>query len=348
MVLKIQLPRLVDISASILRAVGTPEYDARVVAGSLVRAEARGQSSHGVRRLDTYVQRIQAGLIRVGTSPTTVLETSGVAVLDAGAGFGHVAGIRAMELCTDKARNGGIGAVAVRNSTHFGIASVFAERATESDCIGIATTNGAAWMPPVGAKSAVLGTNPIAIAVPGPAKVSFTLDMATGVVALGKILAARDSGERIPLGWALTRDGIPTTDSAAAADGLILPMAGPKGFGLALALEVLSAVLGGASVGQSAGSMYRTWDRSEDLGHFFVAILIDAFRPRKEFDDALRELVSQVRSAQPSQDSSPIWLPGEMEAERERSAEADGLPISETMRSSLERAAATAGLALTL
>ena len=311
-----------------------------------MRAEARGQSSHGVGRLDTYVRRIRASLIHPNAIPTVVSELAAVAVLDANAGFGHVAGLRAMDLCIAKAGEYGIGAVAVRNSSHFGIASIFAERASAQGHIGVATSNGPARMAPVGARTAVLGTNPIAVAVPGPPQAVFTLDMATSVVALGKILASRDAGQPIPEGWAISADGAATTDAAAAAEGTVLPLGGPKGFGLALVLEVLGAVLSGANAGQDAGSMYQTWDRAEGLGHFFVAISVSAFRDFGEFEDALSALIRQVHLAEPIRPGERVFVPGEIEAERERRAHEDGIALTGDMRTALERAAASAGTAL--
>ena len=334
---------------AILLSVGAGEQVATIVAASMVLAEARGQSSHGVARLATYVKRIQNGLIQPNAEPTIVHETGAVAVLDANAGFGHVAGLRAMELCVDKAHQFGVGVVSVRNSTHFGIASIFADHASARRCIGIATSNAAPRMAPPGACTPVLGTNPLAVAIPGSSGSAFTLDMATSVAALGKILAARDAGHSIPEGWALTADGATTTDAAvAASDGLILPLGGPKGFGLALVLEVLSAVLSGASAGQHAGSMYRTWNRPEDLGHFFLALSTVAFRPGQAYEESLDDLCSQVHSAQPIRAGDRTLLPGELEADRERDTRTRGIPLNRTLRMALENAAMAAGMDLPL
>lgn len=337
---------LEGLCASILESAGTSPAQSSIVAASLVRAEARGQPSHGVSRLVTYIKRIQAGLIDATSVPTVVSEAGAVAVLDGNNGFGHAVGMRAMELCVQKAQTYGIGAVAVRNSTHFGIASPFAEAAAAQGCIGLATTNGPPWMVPTGSKTRVLGTNPIAVAVPGSPGSSFTLDMATSVAALGKIIALGEAGTPIPAGWALDEEGQPTTEATVAAQGSLLPVGGPKGFGLALVFEVLSAVLSGAAVGREAGSMYRTWDRPERLGHFFLALSIAAFGPEEVFDSRLTTLLGDLRKAVPIEPGSRIYAPGEIEAERERGSARTGILLTHSLRTALEQAAEAANFDL--
>jgi LDH2 family malate/lactate/ureidoglycolate dehydrogenase len=329
---------------AILEAVGVDVQVAEVVARSLVTAEARGKSSHGIARLPTYVRRVKEKLIDPNAPPRVVTEGPATAVIDGGSGFGHYIGLRAMSIAVEKARTSGLGAVSVRNSTHFGIAALFAESAGREGYIGIATSNGPAWMAPPGTSTRILGTNPIAIAVPGAPGSAFVLDMATSVAALGKILALRDAKQPIPAGWALAPDGTPTTDSAVAADGLLLPFAGHKGFGLALVLEVLSAVLSGASVGQSAGSMYRSWDAPEGLGHFFLALSVEAFRARASYEEWLSELVEQVRSAEALDPTARVFLPGEIEAQRQLKAYEQGIRIERELEIALRRSAEAAGL----
>ena len=220
----------------ILEAVGTPLDPAAIVGRSLTAAELRGVSSHGVSRLPAYLRRVRAGLIKPAAEPEIVAETPASVTIDGGAGFGHAVGWHGMGLAMARAATEGIGAAAVRNSTHFGIAGFFAERAAAEGMVGIATSNGAALMAPPGTRTRVLGTNPIAIAIPARDGKPIILDMATSSAALGKILLARDAGTPIPGDWALDLDGSPTTDPAVAASGLLTPLGGHKGFGLALAL----------------------------------------------------------------------------------------------------------------
>lgn len=332
----------------ILRSAGVPSDQADQVARSLVLAELRGQASHGLVRLETYVKRLNAGLISKGLGPTLVSDVGALMIFDGHDGFGHVVGLHVMDACIERARATGVAAAAVRNSTHFGIAGVFALRAAAAGMIGLAASNGAARMPPVGTKTAVLGTNPLAIAIPASGSEPLLLDMATSATALGRIIVAKERGERIPEGWALTKDGAPTTDAAVALGGLILPMAGPKGFGLAIVLEVLSACLSGAAIGQRAGSMYNTWDRPEGLGHFFLAISVAATGRAEAFLNSIGELARQVHAAASVDGSAHGLLPGEIEAQRETASRRDGIEIEPTVRTSLRRLAGEAGVAWTL
>lgn len=326
----------------ILSAAGVPPDDAGDVAQHLVSAELRGHSSHGVSRLETYVRRLDAQLIRATAKPSIVCERSAAVLLDGNSGLGHVVGKRAMEAAIERARTNGIAAAGVRNSSHFGMAGMFALQAVEAGMIGIVTTNAAARMPPIGAKTPVLGTNPLAVAAPTRGEFPILLDMATSVAALGKVNEARDRGAVLAEGQALAQDGTPTTDPAAAIAGMLLPMAGPKGFGLAFALEILSAVLTGASVGRQAGSMYNTWDRPEGLGHFFVAISIEAFGATSTFLDRMQQLVDQMRAAEPIRAGDRVYLPGELEFIREKHAREHGIELSAAQAAMLERLTANA------
>jgi LDH2 family malate/lactate/ureidoglycolate dehydrogenase len=264
--------------------------------------------------------------------------------LDGGAGFGHAVGWQAMGMAMERARTQGLGAAAVRNSTHFGIAGLFAERAAVDGMIGVATSNGAALMAPPGTRTRVLGTNPLAIALPAVDAAPILLDMATSTAALGKILLARDAGTTIPGDWALAPDGTPTTDPAVAAGGLMAPLGGHKGFGLALALEGLSAALSGAAAGPEAGSMYRTWDRPENLGHFFLAVDPSAFGGADVFAATMVALASAVHGAEVVGDGGGALLPGEIERRRELTNRREGLAVTDAMAASLEEAAKLAGL----
>jgi LDH2 family malate/lactate/ureidoglycolate dehydrogenase len=328
----------------ILGAVGTPPDTATIVARSLTTADLRGVSSHGVSRLPAYLRRVQAGLIRPAARPEVVAETPASVTLDGGAGFGHASGWHAIGLAIERATTQGVAAAAVRNSTHFGIAGLFAERAAVSGMVGVATSNGAALMAPPGTRTRVLGTNPLAIALPLGDDVPIVLDMATSTAALGKILLARDAGSPIPGDWALDLNGTPTTDPAIAAGGLLTPLGGHKGFGLAFALEAVSAALSGASAGPDAGSVYRTWDRPEDLGHFFLAIDPRAFAGIEQFISTVRALAIAVHHAEPVGDGQGALLPGEIERRRETRARRDGLEVAPAMAASLEEAAKLAGM----
>ena len=331
-------------SERILAAVGTPAETAEIVARSLTTADLRGVMSHGVSRLPAYLRRVEAGLIKPAAQVKVIRESPASVTLDGGAGFGHAIGWRAMGMAIERAKMQGVAAAAVRNSTHFGIAGFFAERAAAEGMVGLATSNGAALMAPPGTKTRVLGTNPLAIALPSGAGAPIALDMATSTAALGKILLARDAGAAIPANWALDLEGNPTTDPTVAAGGLLAPLGGHKGFGLALALEALSAGLSDAAAGPGAGSMYRTWDRPENLGHFFLAIDPRAFAGVEVFNRILVALSDAVHQAEPVGEANGALLPGEIERHQEARARAEGLAVTPSLAASLEEAAKLAGL----
>jgi len=332
---------------TILEAVGMPSSGASVAAESLVRAEMRGQGSHGVMRLGTYVKRILAGLIDPRALPTRVRDCGALLVFDGGAGLGHVVGRHAMEACVERASETGLALAVVRNSSHFGIAGFFALQAAASGMIGMAMSNGPALMAPVGGKAPVLGTNPLAVAVPLRGQPPLLLDMATSAAALGKILQAQERGDAIPSTWALDSQGNPTTDPTEAAAARILqPLAGPKGFGLALVVEVLTAVLSGASFGRRAGSMYKSWDRPEDLGHAFAALNVGLLMPIEKYLDRMTDLAHQVRSSERSDARQQILLPGEPEARAEEQAAVDGILLQASQIRELRDLAAEVGAVL--
>ena len=321
---------------AILTAVDVPDEDAALVASSLVTAELRGQPTHGVMRLPTYVERIQHGLIDVAVPLIQVSETAATMLFDGNNGLGHVMGARARDSCIERAARTGLALAVVRRSSHFGTAGFFAQRAIDAGVIGFAATNTASLMAPVGALEAVLGTNPLAVAVPVRDGHPILLDMATSTTSLGAILQARENRRPIPDSWALGPDGRPTTDAdVAARTRLLQPSGGHKGFGLAFVVEVLTSVLGRAAVGREAGSMYNTWDRPENLGHVFAALDPSVGSPVEDFFDGMDRLMNQVLAAARADPAIHVYLPGEPEFARELERREGGISLPEARRQEL-------------
>jgi LDH2 family malate/lactate/ureidoglycolate dehydrogenase len=323
----VPIPTAEDLCFQILEALGVPGRDAGIVTNSLITADARGVSSHGISRLPVYAQRLQAGLINPTPDIKVIRDSPSAVLLDGANGFGHVVGARAMSTCLAKAGATGAAVAGVRQSTHFGTAGFFAQMATEEDMIGIVGSNGAPRMAAWGGRTSLLGTNPLAIAAPTGGSDPLLLDMATSAVALGKVILAAKRGEPIPTGWAMDIEGRPTTEAQAALDGLMLPLGGPKGSGLALMLDVLGGVLTGACFGMGIGSMYRDWDRSEGLGHVFIAIDIGRFLPIEEFKQRIDDLCAQVMGSDLAQGFDSIYLPGELEFLKERDHRTRGIQV---------------------
>lgn len=273
--------RLTSFVTKVLERIGVPSQDARTVADTLVEADLRGVHSHGVMRLPNYVQRIQAGLVRAAARLEVTVEGAAFARMDACNSLGQVASVAGMDLAIGKARGAGVGVVGVAHSTHFGAAAYYVMRAAAEQMIGIAITNTLPLMPPTGGAAAVVGNNPIAYAIPAGSHRPVVLDIATSIVARGKVQRAQGRGERIPLGWGVDRHGAPTERPEEVMNGgMLLPVGGHKGFGLAMVFDLLCGPLTGAGWSAGiAGLALPEHNRPQDVGHLFMALDVGRFRP---------------------------------------------------------------------
>ncbi|TQM13385.1 Ldh family oxidoreductase [Pseudonocardia kunmingensis] len=326
--------RLEEFCSRVLVAAGLPQTEAVVVAESLVAADLCGVGSHGVSRISDYLGRLDDGLIERRTRLEIVSETSTTALLDAGNGWGQVASARAVELAIGKAREHGSAWVGVRNSNHNGTGRYWVSRIAEAGMVGIAATNGSPVMAPFGSREPSLGTNPIAMGAPTRSGAPVVLDMATSSQARGKILLAAKNGEPIPEGWALTADGAPTTDAKQAWDGVLLPMAGPKGSGLAMMIDVLAGVLTGARFGAHMPRMYAD-PEPQRLGHFFAAVDIAAMTPMEEFLDRMHMREHETRDSAPAEGFTEVLMPGDVENRRASHRASAGIRLSPAIHEEL-------------
>jgi L-2-hydroxycarboxylate dehydrogenase (NAD+) len=339
--------------------VGVEERDACITADVLVAADLRGVASHGVGHLRRYVDGLRAGTIVACPQARVVAETPVTASLDAGAGLGPPASYRAMQRAIRKAAALGAGFVTVRNSNHFGIAGYYAMLALDHDCIGLAMTNASPKAVPTFGRHSVLGTNPIAVAAPAGRARPFVLDMATTTVALGKLEIAARLDRPVPEGWAVHGDGLPVQDPGRAlaefwsnAGGGLLPLGGAgealsgyKGYGLALWVEIFSAVLSGAAF--ATYTYPKTPDGTKlaaNIGHFFGAWRIDAFRPADEFRAAMDELQQVLKNAAKVPGQERIYIHGEKEYEAAERHLADGIPLAPRLAADLDALGRELGL----
>lgn len=334
--------------SAVFRSAGLSAEAAQVVAGSLVEADLRGIPSHGVLLVPMYLQRLRAGSVTTREQADVIIDLGAIAVLDAGNAMGQLTGDQAMALAVEKARRFGAGAVSVRHAFHFGGAFRYAAAAAAGDCIGIAAANTRPLMPAPGGAEAVTGNNPLAIAVPRVGAAPVILDMALSEAALGKIRLAARQGQPIPGHWATDAAGTPTTDPDAALAGLLLPAAGPKGYGLALMIDVLSGVLSGGAFGAGVKGLYADVRVPNDCAHFFVALAIAAFGDREKFADRMEELVSQVTGSRRAPGTERLLLPGQLEEERARLARANGVAIAGNVLAALADEARQLGVNLDL
>ncbi len=317
-----------------LEAVGVSREDAQVVADTLVFSDLRGVSSHGVARLATYVRRVKLGLINPRALPCVVRKTVSTALVDGGNGFGQVATVKAINLAIEMAGAAGVAVVGVRNSNHFGTAAYYAMVAVKAGMIGMVLSNAAPAMAPWGGTLAMLGTNPLAVGIPAREEPPILLDMSTSVAARGKIRLAARKGEMIPEGWALDSKGQPTRVPQEALTGTLLPISGPKGYGLALVIDLLAGLLTGSGFGRGVKAL-------DDLsgpvraGHFVAAVSVDAFADPVGFLADVDSLIREIRQCPRMAGVQRIYLPGEIEFERSVRLEREGIPLSHEVAADL-------------
>ncbi len=325
--------------ASVFTAIGCSEQDAALASDVLVSADARGIDSHGVARLAGYVRLFDNG--RLNTKPQVKIlhETPSTATLDGDRGLGLIVAPKAMEIACEKAALAGTGWVAVQNSNHFGIAGYHAMKALPSQMIGWAMTHAAPLVTPTFSKEKLLGTNPIAVAIPANEEPAFVADFASTAVAYGKLEILQRKGLDTPDGWVQDANGDPCNDAFAIKNGgALLPLGGDrehgshKGYGLGAIVDILSGVLSGANFGPwvppfaTAGFMQAGETVGNGTGHFLGAMRVDAFRPAEDFTNDMDKWIRRFRSAK-AVEGKQVLIPGDPERELEAIRRVDGIPL---------------------
>jgi LDH2 family malate/lactate/ureidoglycolate dehydrogenase len=316
-----------ELIAACFETLDIPRQDAEAVAEALVYANLREIDSHGFERVPVYMRRISAGLAGGSDRMTVISERGGLCCFDAGQGLGPAVGCKASDHAGDLARRHGIGLVSVRNSTNFGAAGFYALRLARAGLIGLVTTNAPKMMAPHGAAEPFLGSNPIAIGVPLGDRDEFVLDMSTTIVARGKIRRAQTLGEGLPPGLALDAGGRPTTEAAEALAGMLLPVGGPKGSGLSLAVTLLVGILAGADFDDEVASIYLDGDRVQNLGQLFLAIDPSGITDADAWSARVDGLVERLRNLRPQPGVDEVQYPGVGSASRARRRAAEGIPL---------------------
>ena len=328
-----------------LRSAGVNESDARATAEILVLTDTWGVFTHGTKNLRGYIRRITGGGIRKDAHPKIEREGPAWAIVDADSGLGMIGSTFAMRAAIAKARSAGIGYAGVRNSCHFGAAGCYAAMAADENMIGLAMANDTPTMTVPGGRGLILGNNPFACAIPTGEKYPILLDIAMSVVAGGKVFSAAAMGQKIPETWMVDSEGRPTADPTLFPHaGALLPMGGHKGYGLALMIETLSAILTGASI---AGHVL-SWsfsDASLATGHgaAFIAVDVNTLMPMAEFTQRMTQTIREIRAA-PTVEGGHIYLPGELEWARRETALREGIDMPEDVLASLRSLAGEMGL----
>ena len=326
-------------SKQIFSSIGCSDEDATLAADVLLSADLRGVDSHGIARLSGYVRLWEVKRINPNHSIKIIHETPSTAVVDGDSGLGLVVAPKAMQIAIEKAKAAGTGWVSVQNSNHFGIAGYHAMMALQEDMVGIAMTNASALVAPTFSKERLLGTNPIAVAIPAGSEAPFVGDMATTTAANGKLEILQRKGLDTPAGWVQDQNGNPVTDAHALKNGgALLPLGSDvthgshKGYALGSVVDIFSAILSGANYGPWVPPFPAYVPMPENqpgkgIGHFFGAMRIDAFRKAEDFKKDMDQWLRRFRSSIPVQGQSRVMVPGDPEREYEAERRVSGIPL---------------------
>lgn len=345
---RVNVKWLTECLQSIFTAHGLSPDDAWLVADCLAQADMRGIQSHGSSRISIYTERLTRGLVNPKPAVKITQTALGTLVVDGDNGMGAVVGHQAAKAVTTLAKEVGIAAASIHNSNHFGIAAVYAETIVQAGCFALVCSNAPPTMAPHGGAEPVFGTNPIALGVPTPNHGSLVTDMATSLVARGKIIRASYEGKTIPQDWALDACGQRTTDPDKALNGVVLPFAGPKGSAIALFVDILAGVLSGANYGKHTPDLYRNLKDPSNIGHFMLAIDISRFQAMDRFYERLQECLAMISDCRPIESHEPVKLPGQIEAQNKARALAQGIELPSDVLQALQQACTKVGLSFAL
>ncbi len=326
--------------ARAFEAVGVSTAEAKVIAELMTRADVNGADGHGVFRLPQYIRRIKGGAVNIKPTIRVERDAPGMALVDGDNGMGHLVMRFATEKAIEKAKTAGTAWVGVKASNHAGPASLYASMPIEHDMIGLYLAVGnanhlAAW----GGLDMLLSTNPIAVGVPAGTEPPIVLDMATTVAAYGKVKTSAQRGETMPEGWMIDRQGKPLTDPKRAGEGLLLPIGGYKGYGLALVFGLLAGTLNGAAMGRDVVDFNNDDTTATNTGHVIVAINVAMFRDIAEFKTSVDQLVRDIRNSKRLPGVDAIRLPGEQSHAKRLERTRLGIPLPPALATGLDQLA---------
>lgn len=345
---KYNYSKLKEFSEVILKKLGLKDEEAGIISDILIAADLRGISSHGIARLPIYAKRIELGLINPKSKIKILKENQTSALIDADNGMGHIAAYKAMSLCIEKAKIIGMASVAVKNSNHFGINAYYTMMATKENLIGMAFTNTSPLMAPFGGRERLLGSNPLSIAIPSGKEPDIVIDMATSVAARGKLEVAVRKGEGIPIDWAIDKEGRSTTDPKQGLLGALLPFGGPKGYGLAIFVDIVSGILTESSFGPHCGSLFEDLDCPQNIGHFFIAINVKNFLDIDNFQEKMDSMIENIKNSKKAAGFDRIYMPGEIEHKKNAELLLKGITLNKNVINELNGLAKHLGISIHL
>ena len=342
--MRIAYQDLFDAAVKILISCGESAENAGIAAENMCRADARGINTHGVYLLGPICKRVKAGQLKLPTKAVVEKDSGAVAIVDGGDGLGAVAGELALRTAMEKAKQYGVSTVLIKNTNNIGSLACYTETAAIAGMIAIMSCNAAPAMALWGGAEAFLGTNPIAVACYTGNDCVFSADMATSVVARGKIRKAARNNEKIPDNWATDADGNFTTDPNAALNGALLPMGGPKGSALALAADIVSGILSGACYAPNLRS-FHTPEGKTGVGASLIVMDISRFQPPVDFARKMEDYRSNIKGLKKARGFDEIYMPGEIEYNREKQSLKEGISIEDSEISNINKLVESIGAA---
>ena len=324
--MKLEYGKLYECAVEILKACGESTENAEVVARNLIKADARGITTHGTYLLTPIWERARVNQLSLPTNAGTIIDEDATAIVDGGDGLGAVAGSLAVRTAIHKARQFGIASVLIRNTNNIGALACYTEIAAREGMIAIMSCNAAPAMAPWGGAEAFLGTNPFAIGIYTGNDMVFSADMASSVVARGKVRKAARNGESIPDNWAVDSEGNFTTDPNAALKGALLPMGGPKGSAVAMAVDIMSGMLSGAQYAPNLKS-FHTPEGATGVGASLIVLDISRFMDLKVFEEHMKGYTDSIKRMKRAKGFDEIYMPGEIEYIKEQKSFTEGIEI---------------------
>lgn len=348
--MKIRLEDLKEFSVKALMSAGVSENDANTVADVLITTDMFGVVTHGTKNLFPYIQKMQAGGLDAKAEPSIIREGPAWAIIDGNQAVGMVSACKAMNLAIEKAKKVGIAYVGVRNSCHFGAAGYYANMAAKEGLIGLSMSNADPVIAVPNGRNKAIGTNPFSFAAPLDNGQSVFLDIALSNVAALKVIMAKENGQQIPDTWLVDEEGLPTTDvQKFPKNASLQPMAAHKGYGLAVLVELLSAVMTGAGMLSQITSWNLDMPSANNAGHAFIAIDVSQMMPAEQYNARISQMIHEIKNGPKAKGAEHIFMPGEMEwSKREKALQSGELQLTDAMAASLQQLSDATGVPLKL
>ncbi|MEK3646339.1 Ldh family oxidoreductase [Aeribacillus sp. FSL M8-0235] len=316
---------------AVMTTAGLEEEESKIFADGLLFADLRGIGSHGISRLRTYAKRVECGVVSSNITPEIIMDSGALLAVDGKNGIGVSVALQVMDICIERAKQYGCSFVGVKNGTHFGTGAYLTKYAANKNMIGFAISNSEAAVVPIGGAKPMLGTNPLSVSIPAGKHNPLVLDMATSVVARGKVVLAEKEGKTIPDSWCVDANGAPTTDPKAALEGAMLPFGGAKGYAISLIIDLMCSSLAGALDGRKTHRFWDDFENPQNVGYFIGAFDISKIRSVNEFTDSVDSIFNEFKACPTAPGVEEVMIPGEIEDRKEQDNIQNGIILSESV-----------------